>query len=212
MVYYIIFNIIGLVAAFMVSKWIPNRTNSNLTPEQQLKNLAGLVTGAIIGSKIPVMLSYGFDSIVLLSSKSIYGALIGAYIGINISKRISGIKGNFGDIYIMPLCIGVFFGKIGCYINGCCGSPNYPVQIWTSGFHLILFFMFYFFYKRKYFTGRYFVIYMLVYSLYRFCIEFVRTEPRMLYGLTIYQIMAVIIIPYFIYVLNKRGYRREVYS
>jgi phosphatidylglycerol---prolipoprotein diacylglyceryl transferase len=196
----------------MVSKWIRNGVNSNLTPEQRLKNLAGLITGAIIGSKLPVILSYGFDFILLLSSKSIYGALIGAYLGINISKRISGIKGNFGDIYIPPLCIGVFFGKIGCYINGCCGNPNYPVQIWTSGFHLVLFFIFIFFHKHKYFTDRYFAIYMLLYSLYRFCEEFVRTEPRILFNLTIYQIMAIIIIPYFIYVLNKRGYRRKVNS
>ncbi len=201
-----------MLSALVVAKRLRKGAKSQLTSEQQLKNLAGLITGAIIGSKIPVILSYGFDVTVILSSKSIYGALIGAYFGINISKYLSRIKGNFGDLYILPLCVGVFFGKIGCFFYGCCGSMSYPVQIWTAGFHLILFFFFYFIHKRKCLTGGHFALYMILYSFYRFCIEFLRTEPRIVYDFTIYQIMAVIFLPYFAYVLSTRIFKKQVYS
>jgi len=212
MIYYIIFNIIGMLSALIVSKKMREGIKRDLTSEQKLKNMAGLITGAIIGSKMPVILSYGFNIAVILSSKSIYGALIGAYIGINISKYISGLKGNFGDLYILPLCIGIFFGKIGCYFYGCCGSENYPVQIWTAGFHLALFFFFYFIHNHKYLIGGHFALYMILYSSYRFCIEFLRTEPRVLLDFTIYQLMAIIFLPYFAYVLNNRVFKKEVYS
>ncbi len=64
MIYYIIFNTIGILAALIVSKKMRKEAKSYLTAEQRLKNFAGLITGAIIGSKIPVIISYGFDIII----------------------------------------------------------------------------------------------------------------------------------------------------
>ncbi len=204
MIYYIFFNIIGLLTALVVSKRLRNNNESTLTSKQKLRNFAGLVTGAIIGSKIPVILSYGFDFALILSSKSIFGALIGAFIGINISKHISGIKGNFGDKFILPLCSAVFWGKIGCYFYGCCGSPNHPVQIWTAGFHLVLFLFFYTLHSQRLFSGSHFALYIIFYSIYRFFSEFIRTEPLFLFNLTVYQIMALVIVPYFAYVIISK--------
>ncbi|MCP4024366.1 MAG: prolipoprotein diacylglyceryl transferase [Desulfobacteraceae bacterium] len=197
------------MSALFISKKMRKGFKNNLTPHQRLQNLAGLITGAIIGSKIPVIISYGFHLPVIFTSKSIYGALIGAYIGINISKRVNGIKTNFGDMYILPLCMGVFWGKFGCYFNGCCASPDYPIQIWSAGFHLLLFFFFYYLHTKEHLTGGHFALYMILYSLFRFCSEFIRTEPQILFNFTIYQMMAMIITPYFIYVFSQRIFKKR---
>ena len=209
---YSVFMVIGIVAAFIVSRKLTFENYNALSSTDRTRVLLGLVPGVIVGAKLPVLLSYGFHLSFIISGKSIFGALMGAYIGINIVKYFYGMKGNYGDRFVIPLCVAVAFGKIGCYLNGCCGGIEtdfilnianhcgvsvHPTQLYSSVFHVIFAMVFYFLYRKKYLLTMHFVLYMIFYSIFRFSIEFIRTEPPIVLGFTVYQVMALISLLYF---------------
>lgn len=102
------------------------------------------------------------------------------------------------NILAIPFCIAHFFGRLGCFMAGCCfGSPTnsilgivfpvdslpynhygelvkiHPTQLYESVFVLCLF-VFFIKFKPK----NQFYIYMLTYSIYRFIVEFIRADNR----------------------------------
>lgn len=181
--------------------------------------VAILVFGALPGAKIPVILSYGLTEEMLWTGKSYFGALIGAFLAINIYKFFWKIEGHFGDRFVVPLCVSSGIGKIGCYIHGCCagsatdflfriknvsGIDVHPVQLYESFFEFFCAALFFLLYRLNLLKGSHFLIYMLLYMTARFGFEFIRTEPRLLFGLSIYQLMSILFAPIFSLMLYYR--------
>jgi len=102
------------------------------------------------------------------------------------------------NILALPFCIAHFFGRLGCFMAGCCfGSPTksfmgvtfpieslphnhyheltkiHPTQLYESAFVLCLFIFF-----TKFKPKNQFYIYILTYSIFRFIIEFIRADDR----------------------------------
>lgn len=50
--------------------------------------------------------------------KTIVGGVLGAWLAVEIAKRVSGIRHRTGDLFVVPLCIGIAVGRIGCFIAG----------------------------------------------------------------------------------------------
>jgi prolipoprotein diacylglyceryltransferase len=97
-----------------------------------------------------------------------------------------------GDAYVMPVAIGLTFGRIGCLLKGCCwGAGGVPVPGFEIAFHLAAFFVFLQFRRRRVLVGSWFPIYLLAYCVFRFAMEFIRTEPRIWFGLTVYHGIAL---------------------
>lgn len=165
-----------------------------------------LAIGLIIGAKIPIWLSYGLDSALVLSNKSVMGALLGAFISVNIYKYILHQKDkSYGGIFIIPLAVAIGFGKIGCYLNGCCSGHFFiPVQLMECAFQFIMASVLYVIYKKTQNISILFPAYMVAYLIMRFIVEFVRVEPKIWVNLTIYQILSLIFIPIFVYILRSR--------
>jgi phosphatidylglycerol:prolipoprotein diacylglycerol transferase len=164
------------------------------------------MAGFLIGAKLPVWLSYGFHPALIVDGKSVMGAMLGAFLGLQIYKRLSKQESSaFGGRFAIPLAVGVGFGKIGCWLYGCCGG-NFivPVQLVESGFNFAAAAALYVFFKR---TGRIdllFPLYLGAYLVMRFLVEFVRTEPRIALGLTIYQYLALAFLPVFVAIIARR--------
>lgn len=165
-----------------------------------------LALGVLIGAKIPIWLSYGFEAALVISNKSVMGALLGAFVAINIYKYFRHQQGSsYGGIFIIPLAVAIGFGKIGCYLNGCCGGHFIiPIQLAESAFQFTAAGALYWFYCRTKRIDLLFPLYMLSYLVMRFAVEFVRTEPRLWLNLTIYHWLALIFIPIFAYILWRR--------
>ena len=165
-----------------------------------------LAIGIIIGAKIPIWLSYGLDSALIISNKSVMGALLGSFLAINIYKYFSHQQDkSYGGLFIIPLAVAIGFGKIGCYLNGCCGGYFFiPVQLIESAFQFIAASILYVIYKKTKSISVLFPLYMLAYLIMRFIVEFVRIEPKIWINLTIYQILSLIFIPIFVYILRSR--------
>ncbi|MCP4130052.1 MAG: prolipoprotein diacylglyceryl transferase [bacterium] len=229
---YALFNCLGIIAAWLVSRKLTFDEYEKLSPEKRSFMFMGMVIGVILGAKIPVIASYGLEPEFIITGKSIFGALVGGYIGSNLAKARYGIPGHYGDKYIIPLCVAVSIGKFGCLFNGCCGGvetgfflgiqnhagvPAHPVPVYTVVFHLILAVVFYILHKKRVLLTMHFVLYLMIYSTYRFLIEFIRTEPKIVYGYSVYQVMGFFGMGYFtmvllyrIYTGSKENYRERV--
>ena len=203
MLVYTYFQLVGILIGGIVAF----RLRMPKIESEHKKNLyICAVLGLIIGMKLPVLLSYEWNPSFILNGKSYMGGILGAFVGINLYKLfVRQTKQAFGGRFVIPLAIAAGFGKIGCYYNGCCsGVISVPTQIIESIFQFLMAIFLYIFYKKTQRADLLFPIYLLVYLIMRFIIEFVRIEPRIIWGLTIYQILSIIFIPIVIIILRRR--------
>ncbi len=99
-------------------------------------------------------------------------------------------------------------GRIGCFMQGCCrGKPTtlpwcvyfpahpldclHPTQLYMFGAETVLFLALLYVDKHKKYDGFTFWTGVLLYSIYRFLIEFVRVNPIFIYGMTHAQVFSV---------------------
>lgn len=167
------------------------------------------LVGGIIGAKIPVWLMY--SSAALLSGRTIIGGLIGGFIAVKITKKILNIKGKRGNLFAPAIALGCAIGRIGCLLQGCCfgiatglpvgvnfgdGILRHPTQAYESLFNLGMFFYLNHKKSQNPQPGQLLQIYLVSYFIFRFFLEFIKFEPKIIWQLTIYQILAIIILAY----------------
>jgi len=130
-----------------------------------------------------------------------YGGLLPALaIGIWYIKRLGLPLWQVVDIFAPSLAIGHAFGRIGCFLAGCCygdacalpwavtftdprtlapqGIPLHPTQLYSSLGLFALFAFLVFLRKKKTFQGELFWSYVFCYSIGRFFLEFLRGDAR----------------------------------
>lgn len=203
MQYYVGFTALGIIVASIVAYLLDMPKPSE---KKSMEIFISAAIGLLIGAKLPVWISYGFNQEFIFFGKSVMGGILGAFIGINIYKYFSKqTDASFGGRFVIPLAIAIGFGKIGCYMNGCCGGHFIiPTQLIESAFQFFIAILLYIFYKRTNRIDLLFPVYLLAYLTFRFFIEFVRNEPRIFVNLTIYQLLALIFIPIIFSILIKR--------
>ncbi len=130
----------------------------------------------------------------------IYGAILGGILAVYLYCKKKGWNTlSVCDLVIPSLPLAQGFGRIGCFLAGCCygrvttlpigvefnnspfapaGVHVYPTQIFSSvfDFMLAIFLLWYSTKERK--KGRVFSLYLIIYSIGRFLIEFLRGDPR----------------------------------
>lgn len=86
---------------------------------------AGCIVGAVVGSRIAVWLDRPDVALAAWSTlvpwtmgQSIVGALIGGWAGVEVGKRVGGVRRSTGDAFVLPLAIGIAIGRLGCFVAG----------------------------------------------------------------------------------------------
>jgi 7,8-dihydro-6-hydroxymethylpterin dimethyltransferase len=104
-----------------------------MTLEQTGWVMIGAIFGALIGARSLAWLeSYPFywahraDWRVLMGGKTIVGALLGGWTGVEIVKRQLRIGHPSGDVYVFPLLLGMAIGRVGCFLEGL-GDHTYGI-------------------------------------------------------------------------------------
>ncbi len=123
-----------------------------------------------------------------------YGGFLGGALALTwwASRRKVGWF-ELADFVTSGLPLGHAFGRIGCFINGCCyGRPwecgpswtqgRIPVQLIESAANLFIYLILVRRYPRKKFHGEIFGWYLLLYPAVRFFDEFLRGDERMRLG------------------------------
>lgn len=168
---------------------------------------AGAIIGAALGAKLSYWLYdplYAFanfpDWTRLLEGKSIIGALLGGLLGVELAKRLDGVRGSTGDAFVLPLMVGMAIGRVGCFLAGLDdhtygnptslpwavdfgdGMPRHPTQLYEIAF--LASFGTWLWLRRNAFTreGDRFRAFMIGYLVYRLLIESIRPIPVHYFG------------------------------
>jgi phosphatidylglycerol:prolipoprotein diacylglycerol transferase len=168
----------------------------------------GALGGAFFGAKLAYLISEGWlhmnaDDRWLhwMTGKSVTGALLGGYIGVEAFKKLVGYTATTGDRFALVAPVGIIIGRLGCLTHGCCqgipchiGSldrwPAVPVEI---TFNLIALTVIVILHRRKLQQGQLFHLYLIAYGLFRFAHEFLRDTPKPFLGLSGYQIISLLL-------------------
>jgi phosphatidylglycerol:prolipoprotein diacylglycerol transferase len=152
----------------------------------------------------------------LFGGSVFYGGLFGGLIvGYIISNNNCKYR-NFFDISITSIPLFHFFGRIGCFLGGCCygikstigfiytknpiieanGVKRFPVQILEAIFDIVLFFLLNYLLRHKKLKDKLLYVYLSVYAAGRFFIEFFRgdTYRGIWFSLSTSQIISILII------------------
>lgn len=138
----------------------------------------------------------------ITSAGTFYGGLICGAIFVfwYVRKHKLNIR-VIGDVMLPAVALAHFFGRMGCFMAGCCWGrvaencaiavtfthpdtttgvphniPLYPTQLLESILNLINFIVLMIFFNKKKFQGQIMAIYVFNYSLIRFIIEFFRGD------------------------------------
>jgi len=107
---------------------------------------------------------------------------------------------EMADLFAPPIALGLFFGRIGCFLAGCCygketclpwavvfkdsnslarlNVPLHPTQLYDAANGLVIFVVLTWMEKRKAFSGQVFWCFLFLYAITRFFIEMLRGDPR----------------------------------
>jgi len=136
-----------------------------------------------------------------LVGKSVTGALLGGYLGVELSKKMVGYVKATGDRFAMVVPMAVALGRVGCFDQGCCGGVMmsggwvWPSVVVEFGFQLVMMVVLLSMKRAGVLKGQLFHIYLMCYGLFRFAHEYVRLTPKVFLGelLSGYQLIALLI-------------------
>jgi phosphatidylglycerol:prolipoprotein diacylglycerol transferase len=118
-----------LLAYFVGFRWflwerkrLPNYALAGI--DQMIGVVIGAILGAVIGAKLlswgqdPVSAFADFPVSAFASGKTIVGALLGGWVGVEIAKRLTSIVTPTGDAMGVPILVGIAIGRVGCFLAG----------------------------------------------------------------------------------------------
>lgn len=161
----------------------------------------------------------------LIGGKTIVGALAGGLIAVELIKRCMGLSQSTGDLYAIPLALGIAVGRVGCFLTGLadntCGTPTrfpwgidfgdgiprHPTQLYEMAFLLLLVPFLYRVVIRSarvgtrpweiFLPGDAFRFFMVAYMLFRLVCDFIKPYPRIFIGLGGIQWACLLVLLYY---------------
>lgn len=213
-----VFETLGYLVGFQLFLLLRRRFGGEAIPtEAMLWTIVGAIFGALIGSRLlawmespDVYLSALSDPRTLFEGKTIVGGLLGGWAGVEIAKRLLGVRSRGGDLYVIPICIGTAIGRVGCFLTGLPDhtyglhttlpwgvdfgdGPRHPTQLYESAFMLLLAVALALFWRwrrdhHRAVPGELFRLFMLAYLSFRFLIEFIKPRYHPYLGLSMIQL------------------------
>jgi phosphatidylglycerol---prolipoprotein diacylglyceryl transferase len=194
-----------------------------ISSENRLSIILGAGVGALVGSRLigllenPAALTATTNWILqLYTVKTIMGGLFGGLLGVEITKQIIGEEHSSGDLLTLPIIVGLFIGRIGCFLAGTNeftygtatslyigmdlgdGVQRHPIALYELLFLTVLFTLL----KRLYDEntlrpGYLFRFFMLSYFGFRFMIEFIKPNVFYFVGLSTIQWLCILCFVYY---------------
>jgi len=196
---------LAYASGFAVYRSLRARQGDVLEEPQRWTVVAAAAVGALVGSRVlglaeqwpTVMEAWHARRILELlispGGKTIVGGLLGGWLAVELTKKLSGIKRRTGDLFALPLCVGIGAGRVGCLLAGLAddtyGKPTtlpwavnlgdgigrHPVQVYEILFLVLLGFIVS--RKAEMAEGARFRVFMGGYLAWRFAIDFLKPQP-----------------------------------
>ncbi|NNE94204.1 MAG: diacylglyceryl transferase [Verrucomicrobiales bacterium] len=189
----------------------------------------GAMIGAFLGAKLIYLFAEGWlhfgkpDAwLQIATGKTILGALLGGYLGVEITKNLLEYNQPTGDWFAFTVAGGIAAGRIGCLFYGCCPGQECDPQAWYAltdeartarwpavpielAFNLIAIGILLQLQKSPVFRGQLFHAYLIGYGVFRFAHEFFRATPKIIFGeISSYHLAALVVM-----ILGVAGYRKR---
>lgn len=151
---------------------------------------------------------------------SMLSALVGAWLGVHVAKRLCGYPERSGDLFAPAVALAMAVGRIGCLLTEQPGTPTgaswgvvlnadaaartgspagvplHPSFVYEIAFHLTAFALLWFWLRhRPIAAGETLTLYIAAYAVFRFAVEFVRGNEVAWLGLTRPQLFLLVTIP-----------------
>lgn len=155
-----------------------------------------------------------------------YGGLLGVLLGIHIYCKKHNISSkNIYNMIAPAIPLFHFFGRIGCFMSGCCYGvelksainlfgviqfDRIPTQLIEALFEVLLFVVLLVL-QRKNDEKDYLKVYMITYAIFRFLIEFLRgdTIRGFYFGLSTSQIIALSVLAFY-FILKIKAHKKSL--
>ncbi len=200
---HLVFESLSYTVGFLVFRSLKKRRGDALAVGTRWSVIAAAAVGAVIGSKVLYWLedparvfSHWNDFNVVWGGKTIGGGLIGGLIAVEWVKRRIGLTERTGDLFAVPLCVGMAFGRIGCFLTGLGddtygtptslpwgvnfgdGIPRHPTQLYDIIFLLLLACALLLVMRRPFLQGDVFKMFMVGYFGWRLLVDFLKPDPK----------------------------------
>lgn len=219
---HLILEYLAFFAAYRYYVHLRKGTADPISASARLSIILGAAIGAFLGSRIvgilenPVYIS-GATLMTIYNTKTIMGGLFGGLLGVEIAKKIIKETNSSGDLFTLPIIVGIFIGRIGCFLSGTkeftYGTPTswftamdlgdgldrHPLALYELAFLGLLFMVLrkYYHHQNNLEPGLQFKLFMLSYFGFRFLIEFIKPNVFFLFGLSSIQWLCIACFVYY---------------
>jgi prolipoprotein diacylglyceryltransferase len=228
--YHYIFETLAFIIGVRVYYFYKKGIVDPISDENRLWIMLGAMLGALIGSRVVAVLEtpeilHHLTFSILYQSKTIVGGLLGGLFGVELIKKMIGVNIASGDIYVIPILVALIIGRIGCFSMGI-DEPTYgiptrffmgidlgdgilrhPIMLYEMIYLVLLIFLFNSLKHKTLINGDRFKLFMVLYFLFRFLIEFIKPYQSLFLNLSSIHWSALFIFIYyyrFIIRISKR--------
>lgn len=221
-----LFEVAGSTAGVLLYARLRAKQGDPVSDRARLTVLIGAAIGAMLGARLLWWIGEPHLSFAhILSGKTIVGGLLGGLIGVEIAKKIAGIRTSTGDLFVFPMMLATIIGRIGCFLAGPAdhthGDPSnlpwaiaigdgvrrHPVALYEIAFLILLAPLLARVQGRQ---GDRFRLYLASYLAFRLAVDFIKPFPVPIAGgLTAIQWACVAGLLYYASVFARRTFERE---
>lgn len=219
---HLVLEYLAFFIGFRYYVYLRRKSTDTISSNNRLTIILGAALGALIGSRLmgvlenPLVEFTKENSIQLLNAKTIMGGLFGGLLGVELAKKCIGETQSSGDLFTLPIILGIFIGRIGCFLSGINeftygkktaffmgmdlgdGVLRHPTSLYELVFLALLFFFLKYGKKRSLLkNGAVFKWFMILYFAFRFFIEFLKPNVFYIFGLSSIQILCIICMLYY---------------
>jgi phosphatidylglycerol:prolipoprotein diacylglycerol transferase len=219
---HVVFEILAYAVAFRVYLWMRRRNGDALPNANRWWVIAAAALGAVAGSRVlywfedpGLTLANWNNPNFLFDGKTIVGALIGGLVAVELVKKRLGITRRTGDLFAVPLCLGISIGRIGCFLTGpedhTSGTPTslpwgvnfgdgvarHPTQLYEILFAVALGALLRRRLKRSHLEGDVFKQFMVAYFTFRLACDFLKPDVSVFLRMSSIQWACVLMLFYY---------------
>jgi phosphatidylglycerol:prolipoprotein diacylglycerol transferase len=192
---HLFFELLGYGMAFVLFLGRRRHDGDPIDRSQRWFVVAAALIGGVAGSRV----------LAWPNGKTIVGGLIGGIVAVELVKKLRGIGTATGDLFAVPLAVGIAIGRIGCFLTGLSdntyGNPTtlwtgvdfgdgvlrHPTQLYEVAFLALLVALLLRARRKLTEPGDQFRLFVIAYLAFRLGIDFLKPEPAIALGLSLIQ-------------------------